>query len=58
MSTTSTAMVTVSSSMEAEQEVDLEEAMHSQGDEEEGYGYSKKYKTTSDDRTDRNAARA
>ena len=31
--------------------------MHSQGDEEEG-GYGKKYKTTSEDRTDRNAARA
>ena len=55
-STTSTAMATVSSSMEAEQEVDLEEAMHSQGDEEED-GYGKKYKTTSEDRTDRNAAR-
>ena len=31
--------------------------MHSQGDEEES-GYGKKYKTTSEDRTDRNAARA
>ena len=56
-STPLTAMATVSSTVEAEQEVDLEEAMHSQGDEEES-GYGKKYKTTSEDRTDRNAAMA
>ena len=37
--------------------MDLEEVMHSQGDEEED-GYGKKYKTTSEDRTDRSAARA
>ena len=57
MSTMSTATATVSSTVEAGEEVDLEEAMHSQGDEEES-GYGKKYKTTSEDRTDRNAARA
>ena len=56
-SITSTATATVSSTAEAGEEVDLEEAMHSQGDEEES-GYGKKYKTTSEDRTDRNAARA
>ena len=57
MSTTSTATATVSSTVEVEEEVDLEEAMHSQGDKEES-GYGKKYKTKSEDRMDRNAARA
>ena len=56
-STTSTATATVSSTVEAEEEEDLEEVMHSQGDKEES-GYGKKYKTTSEDRMDRSAARA
>ena len=56
-STTLTATATVSSLVEAEQEVNLEEAMHSQGDEEDD-GYGKKCKTTSEDRTDRSVARA
>ena len=47
---------TVSSTMEAAEEIDLEEAM--QGHEEEEGDYGRKYKTTSEDRTDRGAARA
>ena len=56
-STTLTTMLTVGSTVEAEQEVDLEEVMHSQADEEDD-GYGKRYKTTSQDRMDRGAARA
>ena len=56
-STTSIAMSTVSSSVEAEQEVDLEEAMHGQGDEEDE-GYGKRYKTMPEDRMDRSTAGA
>ena len=56
-STTSTVISTVSSTMETEQEVDLEEIMQSQGDEEDE-GYGKKYKTMSEDRTDRGMAHA
>ena len=56
-STTSVATSTVSSSVEAEQEVDLEEAMHSQGDKEDD-GYNRRYKTMSEDRMDRSTARA
>ena len=56
ISTISIATSTVSSSVEAEQE-DLEEVMHSQGDEEDD-GYGKRYKTTSEDRMDRSTARA
>ena len=37
--------------------VDLEAAMLSQGDDDD-YVYGKKYRTTSEDRTDRSAARA
>lgn len=47
----------VSSTMEIEPTVDLEETMMSQGDEDDDT-YSKKYKTTSEDRTDRGAVRA
>ena len=54
---TSTIMSTVSSTVEVEPEVDLEEAMQSQGDDDDD-GYGKKYKTTSEDRTDRGIARA
>ena len=51
-----TTAATVSSTTEAAQEIDLEEAM--QGHEEEKDDYGRKYKTTSEDRTDRGAARA
>ena len=50
------ATATVSSTMEGDT-VDLEEAMMSQGDNDDD-GYGKKYRTTSEDRTDRSAARA
>ena len=50
-----TTAATVSSTTEAAQEIDLEEAM--QGHEEEKDDYGRKYKTTSEDRTDRGAAR-
>ena len=56
-STTSTTTSTISSTVEAEQEVGLEEAMHSQGDKEDD-GYGKRYKTMSEDGADRSAARA
>ena len=56
--TSTTSMVTstsnVTSTVDVEAEVDLEEAMHSQDDDDDGYG--KKYKMTSEDRTDRSAA--
>ena len=52
---TATATATVSSTVNMEPVVDLEEAMMSQGDEDDDT-YSKKYKTTSKDRTDRGAA--
>ena len=55
MSMTSTVMSTISSTVEIEPEVDLEEAMHSQGDNDDD-SYGKKYKTTSEHRTDRSAA--
>ena len=55
--TMTTAMAMVSSTMEIEPAVDLEEAMMSQGNEDDN-AYSKKYKTTSEDRTDRGVARA
>ena len=51
-----TATATVSSTMEVDT-VDLEEAMMSQGDDDNN-GYGKKYRTTSEDRTDRSAVRA
>ena len=51
-----TTAATVSSTTESAQEIDLEEAM--QGHEEEEGDYGRKYKTTSEDRTDRGAARA
>ena len=50
------ATATVSSTMEGDT-VDLEEAMMSQGDDDDD-GYGKKYRTTSKDRTDRSAVRA
>ena len=50
------ATATVSSTMEGDT-VDLEEAMMSQGDDDDD-GYGKKYQTTFEDRTDRSAARA
>ena len=49
------AMTTVSSTMEIEPAVDLEEAMMSQGNDDDNT-YTKKYKTMSEDRTDRNVA--
>ena len=52
--TTTMAMATVSSTVDRELTVDLEEAMMSQGNEDDDT-YSKKYKTTSEDRTDRGA---
>ena len=55
-STTTTTTATVSSTVEVGEEVDLEEAMLGQGDKEET-GYGKRYKTTSEDRTDRSEAR-
>ena len=55
MSMTSSITSTISSTVEVEEEVDLEEAMHSQSYEDDE-GYRKKYKTTSEDRTDRGAA--
>ena len=51
-----TATVMVSSTMEGDT-VDLEEAMVSQGDDDDD-GYGKKYQTTSKDRTDRSVVRA
>ena len=51
-----TATATISSTMEGEM-VDLEEAMMSQGDDNDDR-HSKKYRTTSEDRTDRSVARA
>ena len=53
--TTTTATAMVSSTMEGELTVDLEEAMMSQGDDNDDT-YSRKYKTMSEDRTDRGAA--
>ena len=55
-STTTTTTATVSSLAEVTEEIDLEEAMVGKGDEEET-GYEKRYKTTSEDRTDRSKAR-
>ena len=69
VTTTSTVMSTVSSvgakgtatamvnSTTEGDTVDLEEAMMSQGDDDDD-GYSKKYQTTSEDKTDRSVARA
>ena len=56
-STTTMEMAMVSSTIEIEQEVDLEAAMHSQGNDDDDT-YGRKYKTTSEDRTDRGVARA
>ena len=53
--TTTMATAMVSSTMEGEPTVDLEEAMMSQGDDNDDT-YSRKYKTMSEDRTDRGAA--
>ena len=55
-STATTTAAAVSSTTEAGEEIDLEDAM--QGQEEEEGDYGRKYKTTSEDRTDRGAARA
>ena len=52
-----TATASTSAGGEVEPALDLEEAMLSQGDEE-GDAYGKKYKTTKEDHTDRNEARA
>ena len=51
-----TATVTISSTTEGET-VDLEEAMMSQGDDDDDT-YGKKYRTTSEDRIDRSAAQS
>ena len=51
------ALATVSSTVSGEPPIDLEAAMLSQGDDDDD-AYTKKYKTTSEDRTDRGAARA
>ena len=55
--TTTMAVATVSSTVEIEQEVDLQAAMHSQGDDDDDT-YGRKYKTMSKDRTDRGVAHA
>ena len=54
-STVTTTAATVSSTTEAAEEIGLEETM--QGQEEEEGDYGRKYKMTSEDRTDRGAAR-
>ena len=54
---TATATATVSSTVDVEPVVDLEEAMMSQGNEDDDT-YSKKYKMTSEHRTDRGVAHA
>ena len=51
-----TATAAASSAKETAEEVDL--GVEKQGQEEEEDGYGRKYKTTSEDRTDRGAARA
>ena len=54
---TTMASATVSSAVSGEPLRDLEAAMLSQGDDDND-AYTKKYKTTSEDRTDRGAARS
>ena len=49
-------LATVSSTVSGEPPIDLEAALLSQGDEDDN-AYSNKYKTTSEDRTDRGAVR-
>ena len=58
---TSTVMFTMENepiTTDLEIDMDLEEAIQSQGDDEVEEGYGQKYKTMSEDRTDRGAAQA
>ena len=52
-----TASATVTSTVSGEPPIDLEAAMLSQGDDDDN-AYTKRYKMTSEDRTDRGAAKA